>query len=1095
MRRWLARILQLVFLLLLAGVVWISGRGWVQTGERVLRLSLSRALKGDVRWTGVHIHFPDRLEIEHFEVDSVLRVDSLWLSVSIRNLLPLTFPRASIARIYVNIDAWLPRFWVSSPDTSAPPRAPLFPPLHFRQVQIREVTVRAVEGLYRARDIHLQYSMRASSMRAHLRIGMLYTPFERIYRDIVGSYLLTYPHHRPQQLVRVDSARGTDRVRFLNLRTYRDTLRLTGLQLVLQEGLELQNFSVTLRLPAYRGPATVERVVLQHSGDTLQNLQGILALPPGSRRAIWTDTRLRMSGKGLFSRIEGWMDLFPPYRFFVRIQADSLWVPQAEKGWLAGQILARGTPDTVHFQALFQAGTLYRIPVDALHVEGQWIAATGRVDSLQLNLNMPGATGSFRGHLTSGNRPTGEFNAVVENLDRFLESRMPHPPTGGLVLYGSLHEGILKDFVMVGRQLARDSLRLQSLSGRVERKRGLWESRWVAYQLTRAHEPLADSLVLEWVVDTTGTGEIWLNGRLPGGGLDLSGAFSRDSLQWTFRSRRFVLNLPHYTSGDQGTLDLVLRGHTLQFWIEGLRGLDNLGGEVQLDRGFFWVDAGMEQVPLRLLKGWVATPPQGTLSGWFHGTGTLDHPTFRWDLSLNDFQYATFSWDSVRMVGQYAHAQVHIQRLRIVQDSGALELRGTLPFPSDTLPLHLDVRLEGLGKGLANYLLQDLIYVDQGGFWGHLVVEGTPRDPDLRGQITFYGTGGVFLSTRTLLDSIWVDMEGRGDTILIPLMMATSGEGSIEGQGDVQIYRYLPRETRMELYLKEVEAIPNPLMDAIVSGNLTLSGMYPEYLLEGTLVIHRAYIDARFGKLSALPRQQATASSPLRMNITVTADNRIYLENELADLEMNANLTYIKPDAIHTYTTGDMEVLRGTFLYLDHLFNIEEGRITFENDPDFNPKLFLIGRTRVDTFDVMLRVEGTLQEPQFGLQSDPGLDTLNILYLLTFGQPLSSGLATVGEFSFLQTRLFSLAGALLSARFRRQIGLQELRVESGGWISLGLFITPEIYFQYAGDPRDLSASTYILRYYFRRRRRSALYFSREADGNVSWGLEYEWEFR
>ncbi|MCF6192625.1 MAG: hypothetical protein L3J76_05800 [Candidatus Hydrothermae bacterium] len=277
MRRWLARILQLVFLLLLAGVVWISGRGWVQTGERVLRLSLSRALKGDVRWTGVHIHFPDRLEIEHFEVDSVLRVDSLWLSVSIRNLLPLTFPRASIARIYVDIDAWLPRFWVPVPDTSAPPRAPLFPPLRFRQVKIREVTVRAVEGLYRARDLHLQYSMRISSMRAHLRIGTLYTPFERIYRGIVGSYLLTYPHHRPQQLVRVDSAGGTDLVRFLNLRTYRDTLRLTGLQLVLQEGLELQNFSVTLRLPAYRGPATVERVVLQHSGDTLQNLQGILA--------------------------------------------------------------------------------------------------------------------------------------------------------------------------------------------------------------------------------------------------------------------------------------------------------------------------------------------------------------------------------------------------------------------------------------------------------------------------------------------------------------------------------------------------------------------------------------------------------------------------------------------------------------------------------------------------------------------------------------------------------------------------------------------------------------------------------------------------
>ncbi len=1095
MKRWGFLLLRLVLLLAFAGLVWISGRGWLQTGQRLLRLSLSRALKGEVRWSGVHVHFPDRLEIEHFEVDSVLTVDSLLLTISIRNVLPITFPEASITRVYVNVDAWIPRFWVPTRKATPPSRAPLFPPLLFRQVRIREVTVRAVEGLYRARALQIQYSMRASSMRARLHIGTLYTPFERVYRDIRGTYMLTYPRHYPQQLVRVDSAHGTDQVRFLNLRSYRDTLRITGLQLQLQEGMELQNFSVTFQLPAYRGPAQVEEVRLA-AGDTIRNLRGILALPPGTQQAIWSRTRFLLPGKGRFSSVEGWMSLRPPFRFATLLHADTLWVREADQGWLSGKILARGTPDTVHFQATFPEGTLYRIPVDTLFLEGQWIASTGRVDSLQINLQMPGATGSFWGTLEPGNRPTGEFNAVVESVFQLLQSRMPHPPEGGIVLYGHLHEGQLVDLVAVGRGINRDPVNVQSISGRIERKKDVWESRWVAYQLTRNRENLADSLVLEVVVDSTGSGEVWLRGRLPGGRLEVNGPFRRDTLQWTFHSRRFVLILPHYVSGEEGTLDLVLRNRVLQFWAEGMKGVQNLGGEYQLDRGTFWVDAGLEKLPLTLLKSWFPDPPQGSISGWLHGDGTLDHPRFRANLHLLNFQYATFTWDSVLLNARYADQLFQMEKLLIVKDSGRLSLTGTLPFPADTLPLNLDIRLEGLGKGLANYLLQDLIYVDQGGFWGHLVVEGTPRDPDLRGQVTFYGTGGVFLSTRTLLDSIWVDMEGRGDTILIPLMMATSGEeGSIEGEGTVRIYRYLPRETHMELFLKEVEAIPNPLMDAIVSGNLTLSGMYPDYLLEGTLVIHRAYIDARFGKLSALPRQQSTAASPIRMNITVTADNRIFLENELADLEMNANLTYVKPDPIHTYTTGDMEVLRGTFLYLDHLFNIEEGRITFENDPDFNPGLSLIGRTQVDTFDVILRVEGTLQEPQFGLQSDPSLDTLNILYLLTFGQPLSSGLATVGELSFLQTRLFSLAGALLSARFRRQIGLQELRVESGGWISLGLFITPEIYFQYAGDPRDLSASTYILRYYFRRRRRSALYFSREADGNVSWGLEYEWEFR
>ena len=124
--------------------------------------------------------------------------------------------------------------------------------------------------------------------------------------------------------------------------------------------------------------------------------------------------------------------------------------------------------------------------------------------------------------------------------------------------------------------------------------------------------------------------------------------------------------------------------------------------------------------------------------------------------------------------------------------------------------------------------------------------------------------------------------------------------------------------------------------------------------------------------------------------------------------------------------------------------------------------------TELPSVTVGLNVRGTLKDPRLSLYSDPSMPQNQILSYLLIGKPIDeAGSQEATTVSNAANSLAVSGGGFLASQLGRQIGLEEVAIESSGEtdtsLVLGKFLSPRLFVSY-GISLTESINTAKLRY-------------------------------
>jgi autotransporter translocation and assembly factor TamB len=132
---------------------------------------------------------------------------------------------------------------------------------------------------------------------------------------------------------------------------------------------------------------------------------------------------------------------------------------------------------------------------------------------------------------------------------------------------------------------------------------------------------------------------------------------------------------------------------------------------------------------------------------------------------------------------------------------------------------------------------------------------------------------------------------------------------------------------------------------------------------------------------------------------------------------------------------GEVNTVRGNYDFQGRRFELmRDGRIRFQGAEEINPLLDLRARRTISGVETIVRVRGTMRQPELSFSSSPPLDEADILALIVFNQPVNQ--LGEGQQVSLAERAGALAGGYLASGLAQSIGnaleLDQFEIEAQG---------------------------------------------------------------
>jgi translocation and assembly module TamB len=328
-------------------------------------------------------------------------------------------------------------------------------------------------------------------------------------------------------------------------------------------------------------------------------------------------------------------------------------------------------------------------------------------------------------------------------------------------------------------------------------------------------------------------------------------------------------------------------------------------------------------------------------------------------------------------------------------------------------------------------------------------VSGTVSEPRLSGRATL-ADGEVQDVQRALrIRGISMTAEGTGERIRITDFSARAGDGTISGNGTIDISQ---AEMPIDVTLTAKGARPfvGDRLTATTDATLRLSGAARgRLLLAGNVDVTRAEITLpekvpatvvvldvrRPGMTPGQPMDESTPLfSDLRYDLTVASSGQVFVRGRGIEAELDGALMIAGPSTA-PQITGGFELRRGTFTVASRTFDLTRGRVTFDGVGITNridPTLDLTAENTSGGISARVTVTGYASAPRIELSSTPTLPQDEILARILFQR-------SAAQLSGLElAQLAEIAVALASGgsgfdplgSIRRTLGLSRLSIGS-----------------------------------------------------------------
>jgi translocation and assembly module TamB len=571
-------------------------------------------------------------------------------------------------------------------------------------------------------------------------------------------------------------------------------------------------------------------------------------------------------------------------------------------------------------------------------------------------------------------------------------------------------------------------------------------------------------------------------GRLSGTA-SLQGTFEKPKLRVQVASRRIFL-------GDEGlgALDAEVGGHgdgrvTVRARFESPRTHVELEGQVEATTPYrARVTARGRETSLDpFLRAMLAAPSASLPPVIASGELTLDGPLARpaeltasarvpdLQVSLPDYPVRSEG----PLLADLASGTLTIRELRLGGEGTNLLASGRADLFRGDGPLELTVKGDADLRSLAAITRR---FRARGAAQLTLDVGGTRDAPQLDGALRLQGAGVRVKDFPHGLEEVHGAVRFTERAAQLQDVVGRLGGGEVRLEGETAYGRGRLLSMDLKVSGRDIALRYPEGLRSVTGGELRLFGDGERQWLTGSVEIRQAVWTRRYDVVSEiLDAQQALAApagtlgTPVRFDIKVNAPGTVRVDNNLATLEARADLR-LQGTSDNPVVVGRADVDRGRVYFQGNTYLIRRGRIEFANPHRLDPFFDMEAETRLRSYRVNLRMNGTLDRVYPTLTSDPPLSSVQILNLLAGAEESEVAgladartdralLASQGAASLAAGRLSE--GVGLERRAERLFGLDRFSIDpsvlKGGVtrpaarITVGKRLTPDLNVLYSQD--------------------------------------------
>lgn len=486
-----------------------------------------------------------------------------------------------------------------------------------------------------------------------------------------------------------------------------------------------------------------------------------------------------------------------------------------------------------------------------------------------------------------------------------------------------------------------------------------------------------------------------LDGSLSGT-VDLGGTYGNPSLNVVGSIKDVTIDMK--VVGD-ATIDASLENR--KFKIRTLKlpvddGLIAAGGTVDLD-GDADLQIAVRDVDIEPFLPLIGDNinATGSVTGVINMTGATKNPKVELSASLANGSYNGIDIDQGFVLATMENHVINVQRIQGVKGDYKLSAYGKIPLAALYTTGYLDANDSKAMDMTIDFNEADMAVIPlitptvkeaTGALKGLVHVTGTIDQPEAYGTVSVRNGTMKIKTVGNELKNIDGDLifsgqqadfqsrisAGKGTAGLAAKVNWTGHEMTnyrmaIQLDGFDLANEYISGPLQGELYIAEKNGIPT------LMGNLNLENM-------------------KFKIPLSLETSESTRDLGIDVNVHAGKNVRLY-DRTLYNMRISGDV-HFGGSVLNPTSSGQFNVVSGTFKYLSHTFDITKGTATFTSG-SYLPMLQLDAETTVGTYNIYLGVKGTVDHMDLTLKSEPSLSRKQIISMLTFGRGEPSNSSTI----------------------------------------------------------------------------------------------------
>jgi hypothetical protein len=337
--------------------------------------------------------------------------------------------------------------------------------------------------------------------------------------------------------------------------------------------------------------------------------------------------------------------------------------------------------------------------------------------------------------------------------------------------------------------------------------------------------------------------------------------------------------------------------------------------------------------------------------------------------------------------------------------------------------------LKGLSKKIG-YLKGDADFV--------ITISGKWEKPDIKGDVKIANASFGLRDYPTYISSIDGHLTIDEDRIILQKLSGKIGGGNVNMSGFVYLNAFRLKRFYLEANLDKITTSISKDFNVNFDGSLVYKGTSDAQNITGDIEINRAsykeMIEWRSWlltpKAKEKPKAEVSVFDRAELNISISGDKNIYIDNNIARATVKVDMM-LKGTILSPVLFGRLESKEGYAYFRNNEFRIIFASADFADPNRINPIITLTAETSVQGYNIRLNLEGQIEHFNLSLSSDPHLEEVDILALLTVGhigtqlQGLEGGIGAGEATSFLTGK----AQDVVEERLRSITGLDRFLVE------------------------------------------------------------------